>query len=399
MSRRIPIKLLQQIYQALKGKNRHFGSLAQSTSVDDTIVARGWIFSIELEELLLSTDSRLAYLDLDCLTEYFEIPWRMVYKRPRYLSASAMATNALTLADAACLFIRMEEMGFDSHPERLVEHGLRAQKDLTHVTDSEWTLLSYPKRRLKEEFSVYADEQNDGGEWKPHRWKDALGRRIEFTLVGERPYMLTVRGPKYRRPAPQTSTTCPECGWRYTKGDPESAMSHRSEHARVMRFMNPRPLPAFQARLENHADPELVIGDSPIWMHREVHQRALQFKREFQYDFLQWEGSQRKKNLCAESHGYLFADHTDTYGLGSAIGACAFWLDGEKWRMRWIWVCPSMRRTGVLSRRWAAFLQRYGDFEIDTPLSEAMTAFVNKHGTVKQKQYLQAHPPTESSDL
>ena len=67
--------------------------------------------------------------------------------------------------------------------------------------------------------------------------------------------------------------------------------------------------------------------------------------------------------------------------------------------MRWIWVCPSMRRTGVLARRWAEYLQRYGDFEIDTPLSEAMAAFVNKHGTAKQKQYLQAQPPTESSDL
>ena len=56
-------------------------------------------------------------------------------------------------------------MGFDSHPERLVEHGLRAQKDLTHITDSEWTLLSYPKRRLKEEFSARSDGQNDDGEW------------------------------------------------------------------------------------------------------------------------------------------------------------------------------------------------------------------------------------------
>ena len=163
--------------------------------------------------------------------------------------------------------------------------------------------------------------------------------------------------------------------------------------------MNPRQLASFQTRLEKHADPELVIGDSPIWMHREVYQRALQFKREFQYDFLQWEGSLRKKNLRQESHGYLFADHTDTYGPGAAVGACAFWHEDDKWRMRWIWVCPSMRRSGVLAKRWAEFLQRYGDFEIDTPLSDAMAAFVNKYGTAKQKQYLQAQPPTESSDL
>ncbi len=399
MSRKIPAKLLQQIYHALSEKNRRFGDFAQYAPLDDIIVARGWVYNIELEELLFATDSRVTHLDLNRLTEYLEIPWRTVYKRPRYLSAGAVATNALTLADAACLFVRMEEMGFDSHPERLVEHGLRAQKDLTHITDSEWTLLSYPKRRLKEEFYAQSDGQNDDGEWTPHNWKDALGRRIEFTLVGTLPHLLTVRGPRYRRPAPQVSTTCPTCGCRYTKGDPEGALFHRSEHARVMRFMNPRPLTAFQTRLEKHADPELVIADSPIWMHREIHQRALQFKREFQYDFLQWEGSLRKKNLRPESHGYLFADHTDTYGPGAAIGACAFWHEDEKWRMRWIWVCPSMRRSGVLAKRWAEFLHRYGDFEIDTPLSEAMAAFVNKHGTAKQKQYLLAQPPTESLDL
>ena len=65
MSRKIPSMLLQQIYQALNGKNRYFGDFAQYTPVDDTIIARGWIYGIELEELLLSTDSRLAYLDLE----------------------------------------------------------------------------------------------------------------------------------------------------------------------------------------------------------------------------------------------------------------------------------------------------------------------------------------------
>lgn len=399
MTRKIPAALLQQIYDALLEKNYRFTVVGLTMPVSEDIIARGWIYSSELEDLLLETDSRVDRLSLDQITDYLELPWRAVFKRPRYLSASAVAFNALTLADAACLLVRMEEMGFDSHPERLVSHGLRAQTNLTHITDSEWTLLSYPRRRLKEEFSARSDGRNDDGEWVPHKWKDTLGRRIEFTLVGKQPHLLTVTGPKYRRPEPQVSTTCPTCGYRYTKGDPESALSHRSEHARVMRLLNPRPMPAFRTRLENHADPELVVAESPIWMHREVHQRALQFKREFQYDFLQWEGSPRKKNLCPESHGYLFADHSDTCGLGAAVGACAFWNDGDMWRMRWIWVCPSMRRSGVFAKRWAEFLQRYGDFEIDTPLSDAMAAFVKKHGTVKQKRYLQLQPSTESSDL
>ena len=331
MSRKIPLTLLEQIYHALLDKNHLHRDSAQSASLDNSIIARGWVFNIELEELLLATDSRLSHLDLEQLTAFLDIPWRWVFKRPAHLSASAYASNALSLADAACLFVRLEEMGFDSFPERLLEYGLRAQKHLSHITASEWTLLSYPKRRLKEQFSVRSDGRNDDGEWKPHNWKDALGRRIEFTLVGDRPHLLTVTGPKYKQQKPRVRITCPECGYRYTRGDPESSLSHRSEHARVMRFMKPRPISAFQARLAKHADPELVTIDSPIWMHREVHQRALQFKREFQYDFLQWEGSLREKNLRIESHGYLFADHTATHGMGAAVGACAFWHEGVKW--------------------------------------------------------------------
>lgn len=400
MNRKIPAKLLEQIYQALlQKKNRRLGSFAQLEPLEDTIIARGWIYSIELEDLLLATDSRISSVDLHELTEYLELPWRPVYKRPRYLSAGAAPINALTLADAACLLVRLEDMGFDSYPARLVEHGLRAQKELSHVTDSEWTLLSYPKRRLKAEFEARSDAQNDDGEWVPRHWKDAVGRQIEFTLVGNQPHWLTVRGPKYRRPIPQISTTCPDCGYRYTKGDPESTLSHRSEHARVMRFMSPRPLAAFQTRLDRHADPELVIATSPLWMHREVHQRALQFKTEFQYDFLLWEGSFNNKNLYPESHGYLFADHSTQHGPGAAVGACAFWQESDHWRMRWVWVCPSMRHTGVLSRRWSGFLERYGDFVIDTPLSGTMAAFVEKHGTAQQKLHLQSQSPEDPSDL
>mgnify|MGYP000873713014 FL=1 len=83
MSSKIPAKLLEQIYQALSEKNGRFGDLAQYAPLDDTIIARGWVYNIELEELLLATDSRVAYLDLNRLTEYLEIPWRTVYKRPR----------------------------------------------------------------------------------------------------------------------------------------------------------------------------------------------------------------------------------------------------------------------------------------------------------------------------
>jgi hypothetical protein len=53
--------------------------------------------------------------------------------------------------------------------------------------------------------------------------------------------------------------------------------------------------------------------------------------------------------------------------------------------MQWVWLCPPARRSGALSRRWLDLLERYGDFELDQPLSEAMQAFIAIHGTPKQR--------------
>lgn len=77
-----------------------------------------------------------------------------------------------------------------------------------------------------------------------------------------------------------------------------------------MRYLVPRHLAVFRARIVSNPNPELVATESPIWMHREVRQRALQFKRDFQYDFCQWEGTVRAKNPNPQSHAYLFSDHT-----------------------------------------------------------------------------------------
>jgi hypothetical protein len=51
-----------------------------------------------------------------------------------------------------------------------------------------------------------------------------------------------------------------------------------------------------------------------------------------------------------------------------------------------------MRRKGVLSHRWQAFLDRYGDFDIEHPLSDAMEAFVRRNGTPQQRSHLAAEP-------
>lgn len=43
---------------------------------------------------------------------------------------------------------------------------------------------------------------------------------------------------------------------------------------------------------------------------------------------------------------------------------------------------------GLLEARWADLLQRYGDFDLEKPLSEAMVAFLWKHGSEAQRASL-----------
>lgn len=49
--------------------------------------------------------------------------------------------------------------------------------------------------------------------------------------------------------------------------------------------------------------------------------------------------------------------------------------------------CGWRRRCGaknILARRWPLFIERFGDFVIEAPLSDAMRAFVRRHGSDAQ---------------
>lgn len=63
----------------------------------------------------------------------------------------------------------------------------------------------------------------------------------------------------------------------------------------------------------------------------------------------------------------------------------------QEWALHWIWFAPKYRRMGLLLARWADFLESYGNFHIERPVSDAMQSFLRKHGTVEQR----AWPPTQ----
>jgi hypothetical protein len=64
-------------------------------------------------------------------------------------------------------------------------------------------------------------------------------------------------------------------------------------------------------------------------------------------------------------------------GAGTpAVGACCF-RSYDRWVMLWIWLHPFVRRKGLLRQAWPFFRSRFGDFAIQAPLSDPMSAFLD----------------------
>lgn len=397
MEKKIPIQMLEGFFSALIQPNRRTGSQAAEAIVDG-ILSEGWTFAWQLEDLLLTTDSRIHRPDIEGLASYFGIPTRFICRKPRFLNAGSMFRDGFAAADAAALLIRLEEVGFDTKPQRLVQGILPTLAVARYVTDSDLLVMEYERSRGRSHLVLRSDADAGDGEWKASKIKDSTGRRLEFTRVGGHAYRLEVRGPRYRSKPARKTVTCEYCGHRYTKGDPESALAHRSEHARIKRLHDPAPLPAFAGRPRGPAG-ERVDASAPKWMHQAVYERAVCFKRELGFDFIQWEGNSERKNVDPRSCGYLLCDDTGAHPPGTIAGACAFWKDDSGWRLRWVWVSPKMRRSGILARRWPQYLQLYGDFEVEAPLSQEMRSFMMKHGTSAQRVSFGGTSDVETNDL
>lgn len=163
-------------------------------------------------------------------------------------------------------------------------------------------------------------------------------------------------------------TTCELCKYAYVSGLPEDEQKHDALHNDYLRPLIPKPSPLLRSAREKN--PVVWVDrKSPEWMREEVYWRAKIFQREFGYDMAQWEIEGRHD---PEAIGFLFHDPEDRI-----IGACAFRpIEKGHVRLDWIWLCPAARRTGVLSRHWEMFRDRFGVFLIGGPISGAMSGFL-----------------------
>jgi hypothetical protein len=390
MPDKIPADIFEELVNLLKEEARPAISSKTLRPIEHEFLNLDTAYITDLEEYISETEHRGAYRLirlLEALSEHYRTPLRYIYRKPRFTSSGSSGHAGLNTADATALLIALEDLGFRVNPAPLVAKLAKklSKKDL--LTESELSIWCYEKQRYRAKIHLRSNIDTKMADWKHEHFKNSNGYRYELTRVDGRAFRLVVTGPKHRNLRPRQEMTCNYCGFYYTKGDLESSLSHRTEHARLKRILEPRPNRQFAQRLLRHKNPELVDEKSPFWMHQEVRERAVLFRREFRYDFLQWDGS-RSKKAPSNAQGYLFTDHTGELPQGTIIGACAFSCRQMRWSLDWIWIIPSMRRRGTLLNRWPTFLERYGDFDIEHPLSGAMEAFVRRHGTEMQRSHL-----------
>lgn len=126
----------------------------------------------------------------------------------------------------------------------------------------------------------------------------------------------------------------------------------------------------------------LVTPASAIKMRREVERFAIYFRREFSYDFQQFEATEKIREGDKAYAAYLFINEPNHYPR-VWTGACCFrWRnlkDAEpRWGMQWMWLHPYYRGQGILTRAWDKFHEAYGNFLCEPPFSAAMQAFLLK---------------------
>jgi hypothetical protein len=135
--------------------------------------------------------------------------------------------------------------------------------------------------------------------------------------------------------------------------------------------------------------PSPIKASSPLALRRHVETLAYYFKREFHFDFPQFEASESPSDSWYVPYdAWLFHEEANDEvrdledNPRRVIGAACFRQrideDAINWALQWIWFHPYERRRGHLTQSWALFRSRYGQFHVEGPVSDAMAQFLAK---------------------
>lgn len=375
MAYKLSAQHIDVLYTALReprGENRASITAPYLRRIAD----EGWAHTHLMEDMLLISDRRFRgpryLLDIEVIAVAAGIPLTSICHRPTARSSGVVLHDAWPAFEAAKLLIMLESLSFAIDPTELVARLLPAIPKRGYITSAALDVLWHEKTRGK---SRIAFEREDAA-GSIHRYVDhdlPGGYKLTALLSDdEKPLSLTVVGPRYRRPRPTVETTCLICGHTWQRGDPESSAYHRRIHKKRLPIVDPQPHEQVLSARSNGEFEEHVGWLSPDWRQKEMYGRASAFRREMGYDFVQW--SERKTDKHA--HGFLFADDE-----GRIVGACAFrqreyegWA--PRWAMQWVWIAKGHRRRGILSSRWSALRERFGEFHVEGPVSSDMQSFL-----------------------
>jgi len=391
MDRFIESNTLAELYSILSEDRRSLSCSHSMTRFERQLMVNRVTAFVEFGDYLILTERR-RYSAIErlfkALIDPLSIPRQTVYYKPEYPEDEVSGYEGLTAVDTVGLLIDMEHLGLQVDPSRLVAALTPEIDEKKLLTNSELSVLMYRHYRGKQCFVLKADPNAGEGDISVTHHKDASGYKFAMTWRGKAAIRLEVRGPNYSEPKPQEFVICDYCKYRYLTNSSVDERIHHAEHEWTRQLYEPLPNSLFAQRLAVVPRGELVDPSSPLWMHEEVLQRARAFRREFGYDRVQWDGS--ATSPASEGwHGYLFAGDAE----GTIAGACGFLPESSgphkgQWALHWIWFAPKYRRRGLLLARWADFLERYGDFHIERPVSDAMQSFLRKHGTADQRAWL-----------
>jgi hypothetical protein len=127
-------------------------------------------------------------------------------------------------------------------------------------------------------------------------------------------------------------------------------------------------------------NPVRVTVKSPKAYREAVYRIATFFRYEFNYDAVQYDNEGEESD---SDHIAFLWIHPEAYGSSNefkvpCIGACCFRLRESGYALQWIWFHPYLRRNGLLTNAWDEFVNEFGNFNVEPPLSDAMQAFLKK---------------------
>jgi len=369
---------LEGVINALRMPDRDRSAPSRHPPELDKIIKHGCCDEDQLENVLIFMNPRIdhAHFDpFDDLAKHLELDKRDAFQQNSHPDEGPVGYTMISAATVACVMIWFERLGFNVNPAFICGKLVAAISPEKFVTQEEITVLRYAAKR----YATAPVTLQSKNRRFPH------GQRTEFDVgAGYRdvvenddagvPVSLEVHAPNYTEPKPHTGVKCDMCLMNYVSGIPSDEHQHNIEHRKVVTTLKPVPSRALRRAVSE--DPEAVwfTQNSPNWMDIAIFRRAKAFKREFKTDFIQW-----KTGDEFDATGFLF--HDDDFRI---VGACCFRPASNEQpnvtRLDWIWICPEMRRAGVLSKQWDRFRKRFGEFQIEPPVSRAMQSFLQKRG-------------------